>query len=87
MSIRLTVTKVVFEFILNWNKWYLFPGLTVTKVVFEFADVSELCFFVQKINSNKGCFWIIYKNINGNHYLKLTVTKVVFEFILVNYTT
>ena len=79
---RLTVTKVVFESILELLPRLTSWRLTVTKVVFEFVGGV---FFNEAlaINSNKGCFWITLLVLFVPLFLRLTVTKVVFEFAMV----
>ena len=54
--IRLTVTKVVFEFCIVIANDRHGIGLTVTKVVFEFVIEFFDVDIGDTINSNKGCF-------------------------------
>ena len=53
---RLTVTKVVFEYIQLFAVAEVKLRLTVTKVVFEFDNNTSNGGCTITINSNKGCF-------------------------------
>ena len=55
-KMRLTVTKVVFEFFINCLPNFKLIRLTVTKVVFEFERYCKHSKGKWAINSNKGCF-------------------------------
>ena len=81
LELRLTVTKVVFEFSpIRHIKWFILR-LTVTKVVFEWWIFRGKSINKNKINSNKSCFWIDFSSTSWFCYFWLTVTKVVFESI------
>ena len=87
MIFRLTVTKVVFEFI--FFNFYPFSKIKINS--------NKGCFWIDennrpniggfKINSNKGCFWIISLRTLQHRTLWLTVTKVVFELAFFTHFT
>ena len=57
IGLYLTLTNVVFEFLLTLKCLYVCHNLTLTNVVFEWGKIMVDC-FSPEFNFNKCCIWI-----------------------------